>query len=794
MNILTEKLKLNKSKGWNSYENKICYLFFLIISLLIFSCEISAEEDFEYEIIGEQVAFSMSSCLTSKYGSSYYACWFNPSDMGFRFTLVDSNGHILANTISVDYFSNVTSSTFVNNMVSEKYPWKYTYYKKNKKGSTSVQKTARIDLGNISIYNNDKEKTMKSLSNNEILQKFLSDSKFSSYYKINDYGEYYLLIEPVYLIGYGSTEDFNKYTYVMGTGVETVDFIRTSSLNLEGLRQRYLKNVAYNMYLSESIIGIKGVEEEYPNEKTIPNSQKNSFMNKIIDRNNGYNSMVIILSDYQKKYDKKEISCPIDVSIQECGITTITEPTEKECVLNNPTYVYQIGGCNLYCSDSITTNFTDFYKTFVGTNKLSAIASGKYIQIKNNPKIIQIKTCYQENSNDCPNWKESLQGYLTGQYNSAVQNNAVRLNIDGENVNGMVKDGNFYDLKLVSLNNQNRNSIINLSGNQATITYEYELDGLINKYISIKTMKQNVFNSADPIITLDGPSIITEVGSYGTYNYTLDLSQTILNKYSTGSKSLVSTIINNKYIINQSISINYKSLNGNSKSNYTSTGNDNENDLCYTCNYQKYDPRDECICEENSCCDSSCKVVSCDVCECTSEFGCIDDGKCTPIDDPTNSINDNDNKTCNPEIETCFPNVVYRPISLTQPFPGIDGTGRTPGSNWNYIIRETDDKVVTYNGMAITASDYYIKNNRGYEGYEIYQSEPLYVIKLAGDDIRKIRDYNDAHNNDYNDFNLTCNNGKNCISKFLNTIVEVSGTCKDSDSYNFDSCITRKGA
>ena len=38
-------------------------------------------------------------------------------------------------------------------------------------------------------------------------------------------------------------------------------------------------------------------------------------------------------------------------------------------------------------------------------------------------------------------------------------------------------------------------------------------------------------------------------------------------------------------------------------------------------------------------------------------------------------------------------NVVFRPISLSNPFPGIDGKGRTPGSNWkNHLSVITNNR------------------------------------------------------------------------------------------------------
>lgn len=111
--------------------------------------------------------------------------------------------------------------------------------------------------------------------------------------------------------------------------------------------------------------------------------------------------------------------------------------------------------------------------------------------------------------------------------------------------------------------------------------------------------------------------------------------------------------------------------------------------------------------------------------------------------------------------------IIYRQIDLNDPFPGKEhkGTGeekysnnnqntksRKPGENWN--------------------SDIVIKNQilegRGVKGYELYNKDPLYIIVLTPDTMRKIRDYNSKTK--YDDFNLTCTNKNktsHCISEFL---------------------------
>ena len=172
------------------------------------------------------------------------------------------------------------------------------------------------------------------------------------------------------------------------------------------------------------------------------------------------------------------------------------------------------------------------------------------------------------------------------------------------------------------------------------------------------------------------------------------------------------------------------------------------------------------------------------------------------------------------EKEECYKgtgggNIIYRTISLENPFPSKDaddnGTtqaglealnnrgldlnkntfnqtikGRYPGTNWN-------SAVLVYNK---------ILNNRGYRGSAIYQeAEPLYVIELDPKAIKEIREYNKkqiSQSDGYADFKLNCTDGAYCISSFLhNNSIKTSagkeiltgGTCKNAyNKKTFISC------
>lgn len=130
------------------------------------------------------------------------------------------------------------------------------------------------------------------------------------------------------------------------------------------------------------------------------------------------------------------------------------------------------------------------------------------------------------------------------------------------------------------------------------------------------------------------------------------------------------------------------------------------------------------------------------------------------------------------DTPSCKPNdlnVIFRTISLNNPFPGQSGNGRAPGDNWN--------KTSLVNS--------FITNNRGVQTENLYKDRsPLYSITLTPALIKQIRNYNDKLDTKrvsyyttksgridgtagYSDFDLDCNaNGKNCKSNFIRNSVE----------------------
>lgn len=141
--------------------------------------------------------------------------------------------------------------------------------------------------------------------------------------------------------------------------------------------------------------------------------------------------------------------------------------------------------------------------------------------------------------------------------------------------------------------------------------------------------------------------------------------------------------------------------------------------------------------------------------------------------------------------------IIYRVISLKNPFPGkniahrvagfnLEVVGRYPGANWN------SEKLVKTQ----------ILNNRGVKADEVYKKEPLYVFDLDAGVVKNIRAYNDNTSDGYTDFTLDCiesadknETGTKCISKkFVHDrrYGLVSGTCQHATGFSaFEECVEK---
>lgn len=144
-------------------------------------------------------------------------------------------------------------------------------------------------------------------------------------------------------------------------------------------------------------------------------------------------------------------------------------------------------------------------------------------------------------------------------------------------------------------------------------------------------------------------------------------------------------------------------------------------------------------------------------------------------------------------------NVVFRIISLDNPFPGnsVDVRDNTQINNkWNartnysagqspYSNTQSTSRYPGENWSSAVVVQDEILNARGAKGDKLYEKSPLYTITLTPSQMKKIRDYNKNPNNPLSDFKLTCARGTDyCYSAFLHGNTE---DCKNNKCLTIDT-------
>lgn len=137
---------------------------------------------------------------------------------------------------------------------------------------------------------------------------------------------------------------------------------------------------------------------------------------------------------------------------------------------------------------------------------------------------------------------------------------------------------------------------------------------------------------------------------------------------------------------------------------------------------------------------------------------------------------------CNVFCESKGKKIIYRTISLSNPFPSYDSDETVTQSNLK-VGMFNDDIKGRYPGMnwnSTTTVKNKILNNRGVDGDKVYTKTPLYTFKLDAKTIQAIRKYNKKHK--YTDFKLECKKGSAaaCISTFVHSSTSGrtgTGTC-----------------
>lgn len=208
----------------------------------------------------------------------------------------------------------------------------------------------------------------------------------------------------------------------------------------------------------------------------------------------------------------------------------------------------------------------------------------------------------------------------------------------------------------------------------------------------------------------------------------------------------------------------------------------------------------------NLVCNPECIGNNCDyVCPNDSDYPGMDISSCVYRERGSGKNLTQALEICKNECNVDNAKIIYRTISLENPFPSKDADstvtqnlrigmfndtikGRYPGANWN--------------GEQLVKNK--ILNNRGYDGSAIYnEATPLYTINLDAKAIKAIRSYNKRQVDGYADFTLKCTDGAYCISSFLrsgitradgtNMLDSGSSTCAGaSNKITFNSCYKKR--
>lgn len=633
-----------------------------------------------------------------------------------RVTAVDKNGEKYKNSYSVDYYTKKLSS--------DKY---YTGYKTNDDRTTTSLKLKKeiasfFDLSTTDTYTNGDvaskiKSTLETKTNKEMLEFFKNDLNISESEVTNAIKNknLFLIIEPVFQIYDGSK-------YVTGTSSEIIKYLYT--LKDKGT---YLYNIHYGGTLE--------------------------LMGKGLDI---YSSKEL---DYIKTKDfKKNLN-----SASRKVITEWTQETANIMQASNNAYgmlIYYVGDLNIDIPDPDNPP-SDSSNYYICTSLQKACLNNSEIQMdgivfaRNSAKVsdeISDDNCIYNNT------KYQYPGtnsYCTIKMSTTMSNvlnklNSVKL---GQFVGVTSKPSVLAVWQCFSKTEEERNTIIkSLNENKMPdIKYSFLGSNYTYKNTTINTLYES--NTEDKTDYNDNYYKVTKTIRYG-YNYESKYLNKWVDKESgKGSgNSITKPISTNEYSINKR-DINFevpfnKLIIGENEVNITLDLSSNT-----LSNYLKQ------LGEQNT------------------VNKTINNKKITFYN--TNSFYGNSTYKCpvnvNVTDEDKIYDLVFRPIDLSNPFPGMTGEGRTPGKNWTSELM----------GKYITSRQ------------DVYNKTPLYSVTLTPSIIKEIRKYN--KNNDYGNVStLQCDDtGNSCYSTFLRNnfekIVNINKSlCYNKDSMTssaFDSCV-----
>ena len=425
--------------------------------------------------------------------------------------------------------------------------------------------------------------------------------------------------------------------------------------------------------------------------------------------------------------------------------SNLTDNQSGECILNNSAYyVGTVNGTKIYCSDSLETSLSGMISNL-------QVKSGTFMPVSS-PTITVNHNCYFTLANHSA--KEP--------YTTNIKDIYSEFTSPSINLNFMNKDytfnGSSSSVDTGTLSAQSKETAYGAKYYTYSFTTTYTpgySSTLLNKYVDKKTAT----GSGDSFVPINGMAF-NQMSKNINISIPTDAKGTYSAKYTLGSNSYSNTAIN-KILSNSTTTL---------KTSYDTKKTVECGGTCkieYSSKFLNCESTGSLIKEifQNGYGNDLRISNTKDSCKFTMQFPVGSKAECTRAKGTLKTLTTTYTKdSCTQKVvfntsvtgadSSCSNSVtvenidikedlVFRPISLSNPFPGQNGKGRSMGSPW------TDDLKTTY----IT--------NRS----DVYSKKPLYSITLTPSSIKQIRDYNKK--NSYDDFNLTCSNGEACYSAFL---------------------------
>ncbi len=458
----------------------------------------------------------------------------------------------------------------------------------------------------------------------------------------------------------------------------------------------------------------------------------------------------------------------------------ITNAGRVEYILYNQKYLLN-GTQDVYCYNKLETNFSNFVN-----NLPKQTYSGRFIPITSTPYITKTILCYSDNYDSLSNYREKLKtenSSITVDLNLGMLKNIKYVfsdfKISSKTVNLIKKDqktiyGKKYNsfsaeitYKAESLNKNNGNSnfkyvnILNAKGFKDASNYKNNTYKTLTSNINIGIPTETPSNTYTNTINLNIPNddLLSKITDSKIYSKSFSKNASTSNycKISYSKKSVSATTCTNAYtnILNKSNKNNLKAYNIKYTGSSATTTQSSKNG---TCTFSVIFNISEKECN---------KITGANI-----KTNFINTEDYTKIIFDNKTSNSTIGEACNFDIEVKDYELVFRPISLSDPFPGSNGKGRTPNSKvW------TSEKIGRY-----------ISSRK-----DAYTKKPLYSVTLTSSQIKNIRKYNKNHK--YDDFNLKCvgsKTGTACYSSFIRTYLnKAKSVCDNTNNQSasaFNSC------